>query len=73
MAPEQLQSHRKKTSEYQAIWQLLHRVARKDDYRRANRSTQRTMLQNSCNALMEKRQVFLFTLLSLFPRIPPSS
>ncbi|KAH8169355.1 hypothetical protein LIA77_11481 [Sarocladium implicatum] len=57
MDPIKRAALRDRVVEYQAIWQLISRVGRKEEYRRATQANKRTMLINSSRALLEKRRL----------------
>ena len=54
MDPVKRAALRDRIVEYQAIWQLISRVSRKQDYLRATKAAQRSMLVSSARALLER-------------------
>lgn len=42
-------------AEYQALWQVCDRTARKNEYKYADYATRRAILEDACHALMNRR------------------
>lgn len=55
--PVKRENHRVRTTEYQAIWQLLRRIGCKVDFRMAAPETQRSWLEEAVETLLSKRFV----------------
>jgi hypothetical protein len=45
-------------AEYQALWQVCDRTARKNEYKYADYTTRRAILEDACHALMNRRYVY---------------
>lgn len=57
LSPDQRAEHRARSSEYQAIWQLCHRVSKQSEYKQASVGMRKKKLCEAAKKLLDKRYV----------------